>query len=189
MTTYAFLKLGIAGFLSVFTFVMNTLGAGGIILGHVVHDTSLTDSPSTFVNSGATVTYAGEDDVAGGGKRLTISGSYTRAEVQVPSFYQSGAYLRQVTFECGRTPVALSGTLAIKQYTKQAYTAGTVLRRNILVGTGGVTIANTGAVITTKIPADYYIAFTGSGGKALGTNSLVGTDCVMKPELREKYGR
>lgn len=130
-------------------------------------------------NTGASLCFASQ--------QMSVSGSYIVAEIQVPAAF-SGSYLTEAYFDCGDTPINLSGSLAIHQNTKEGLSAGTILRRAIATSTGSTTIANTGATITTKIPGGQYITFVMSGG-VTSNFTLAEVDCKMDVRFREKHGR
>lgn len=187
-TSFLLLQIGAAAFTSVYTVAQAILGSI-LIAGNLYLDTTSNNYPALCVNSGCVLSFSGEDDVAGGGKRVTVSGSYLRAEVQLPTNYASGGYLRQFSIECGGTPIALSGSVSIRTATKQAHTAGTALRSALKVGSGGGIIANTGATINTKIGAGRFVSFIGTGGTTITAAQIQNEDCVFRPEFRSKYGR
>lgn len=133
-------------------------------------------------NSGATVCYNTTP--------FAVSGSYLQADLQVPTQMSSGAVLQMVSLECGNVPTAaLSGTLAIHNAPIQGLSRGTVLKKSINVGAGGVTTVNTGAMLQTKVPDNQYVSFTGTGGKTITGAQFTVNDCVMNTVWRGKYGK
>lgn len=165
---------------------------GSLFLGNPTNQ-----NPSILVNTGAVMTFGTvSSSPAGGGVLLSSSGVTTGwlvAHYQVPSTYASGAVLRNLFMDCGDIGRTVSGTLVINHpATKDNRTTGTMVHRNISLSTGStVSIAQlflSGSTLTnTKIQDNNYVSFVSNQS---GSSPLPATrDCVMKPEVREKYGR
>jgi hypothetical protein len=147
-------------------------------------------NPTTYVGSGSVETWAGGNQVMGGGIRLTASGSRNLvANWQMPTKFYSGAVLEVARMECNGTPNAVSGSLVINQPSlKQPPSVGTTIRNQVRLFTGSLTTMNTGALLNTKLLPNQYVSFiTNSSGGAVF--SQANTDCVMKLQIHEKYGR
>lgn len=153
-------------------------------------NSSVNNNPSVIVDSGSVKTWpsSGGSGIPGGGVRLSASGSrFMVANFLVPTTYASGAILDGFSVEGNNVPKRMSGSIVLNQPSpKSAVTTGTLARSNIFIGSGSYTMANTGAIIQTKLTAGSYYSFILNGDSAV-TNTSV--DVVVKPILHEKYGR
>lgn len=171
-----------------------------IVQGNFFFDNTNQPNPSVYIGSGAVTTYgAPSGGPKGGGVRVTASGSsatdidYLVASYQIPTFYQSGALIKELFMDCGNIGITVSGSIVLNQpLAKIGTTQGTIVHRNVSLSTGSNlpvhSLFLTGSTLqSTKLGDSSYISFisNGSGQKILPSKS----DCVFKPTLREKYGR
>ncbi len=180
--TYLFLGASSFSFQMMKIFVAATVWMSGSLglTGNIVTDPASNASPSLCLGSGCYLTHK---EVA-----ITASGTSVVAELQVPTFYQSGAIVLRAYVDCGTTGTTMSGVVAIHPITKQGIGAGTVLRKDIKTASGTTTAMYTGALVNTKIPPAQFLTFTGSGGKT-AASAYTNQDCKFGADLRAKHGR
>lgn len=157
-----------------------------ITTGDVYYSTAAGNvSPTLLYDSGSYLTYMELP--------LTRSGStsYMTADFQIPAKFASGAVIQRVMIDNGVSPLTLSGVLALHPTSKMSMNGGTVFRRFIQTSTGTFIIANTGTLITTKIPTSQYITYTGTGGGGVpnGTFTNGNTNVKVKLWLNAKNAR
>lgn len=201
MTPTILFNLVLGGITSVLASIMSItamwLPGSAVLGGHLFQDSTNNASPSIYVNSGAVMTVGGTSaNKAGGGIPLTASGVTTGwlvAHYQVPAVYGSGAVIKDLYFDCNGIGRTVSGSLVVNHPAEDDnITRGTMIFRNVSLSTGStVDVSNlfsSGSVLTnTKLADAHYVSFISN---ASGSNILPPTrDCVMRPILREKYGR
>ena len=144
-------------------------------------DSNQNTAPSIHYDSGSYLTYQEARLTASGSRNLT-------AEIQISSDFSSGAVLQRTSVECGKIGKTATGSITLNDTTKQAATAGILVKHYVVISTGSVTQTMTGAgIVGSKISDNAYVSFIGqaSGGLAY----ITGADCMFRVWTHEKYGK